>query len=241
MLKEVKGQTDYLKQLFLTSFKQYRLISSIFIVVLTLMVLGLAWIGYQQTRLFDAQNDLYAQVDLLSKQRLDGEMRLSEQIDHRLISLEQIMSDDLQASEQENKDNYPSYSLYTDEGDVGQIIGMEQQGRWITAKSAHGYLFAISPQGKVSGQGLEQYYLESNCAGLAYVNAMPGMVLRVNQSRLGYTELNGHNLMQQPSSWSRGSNECQKYSEQEALVLRPLLDNEVTITGVEDTLYFKGD
>lgn len=41
MIKEVKGQTDYLKQLFANSFKQYRLISNIFILMLIILTGGI--------------------------------------------------------------------------------------------------------------------------------------------------------------------------------------------------------
>lgn len=238
VLQEVKGQTDYLKQLFTTSFKQYRFISSIFIVLLIVLAGGIAWLLYQNAELATEQNRLQQRVAELSMQSDEGAKQLVEKLNqqsevvNQLVAGQEITDDKVISAS-------PSDGIYTDQGMVGKLVGVAKEGSVLTAKSAYGYLFAITPQGRIADNNLKRYFIEPGCNGSSYANALPGVILRVNQNRLGYTELQGYALVQKPVSWMDQSDQCHQYDQDKDLVLRELVDNDERITGVTDTVYFQ--
>jgi hypothetical protein len=174
----------------------------------------------------------------LSLQNEKAEKRLADKMAQQSMVVEQLV--DWRQQEQDASVSVnESFGLYSNQGMVGKVVGMEKEGSVLTAKSAHGYLFALTSGGRVAGNDLKQYFIEPGCNGSAYANALPGMVLRVGESRLAYTELQGQTLVQVPVSWMDSSAQCHQYTEQNEMILRVLIDNDERITGVSDTVYFQ--
>jgi len=238
VLQEVKGQTDYLKQLFTTSFKQYRFISSIFIVLLFVLTAGIIWLLYQTSSLAAEQLSLQQKIAELSVESAAGEKRLSSKIEQQSVAVESLVAEQVSASDGETTEQHNS-GIYSEQGMVGKLIGVEKEGNRLTAKSAHGYLFMITPQGRIADNNIKRYYIEPGCNGSVYANAVPGMVLKVDQNTLGYTELQGYALVQRPVSWMDNTSQCHEYNNEKEIVLRQLVENDERITGVTDTVYFE--
>lgn len=238
VLQEVKGQTDYLKQLFKTSFKQYRFISTIFIVLLVVLTSGIVWLLYKTSELASEQQNLQQTIAQLSIESGAGERRLSDKIAQQSQTVEKLIT------EQANNNSGVTSSsdnvgIYNEQGIVGKLVGVESEGRRLTAKSAYGYLFTITPQGRVAKSNLKRYYIEPGCNGVMYGNALSGLVLKTDHNRLVYTELQGYALVQKPASWLDKNGQCHEYTDNADVVLRPLLENDERITGVTDTVYFQ--
>ncbi|WP_343988376.1 response regulator [Kangiella japonica] len=236
VLQEVKGQTDYLKQLFKTSFKQYRLISSIFIVLLVVLTSGIVWLLYKTSVLTSEQQGLYQKIVVLTAESSEGERRLSDKIAKQSENMAKLLTEqtnNVSAAVNENE------GIYSEQGMVGKLIGVESEGSRLTAKSAYGYLFTVTPQGRLARSNLKRYYMEPGCNGATYANALAGLVLKLEGNTLAYTELQGYALVQQPVSWLDTHDQCHEYSENEEVVLRQLLVNDERITGVTDTVYYQ--
>ncbi|MBV34952.1 MAG: hypothetical protein CMP47_05770 [Rickettsiales bacterium] len=237
VLQEVKGQTDYLKQLFKTSFKQYRLISTIFIVLLVVLTSGIVWLLYKSSELTAEQQGLYQKIAQLTAESGEGERRLSDKIEKQSESVAKLLTEhvgnNVSTAASENE------GIYSEQGMVGKLVGVESEGSRLTAKSAYGYLFTVTPQGRLAQSHLKRYYIEPGCNGATYANALAGLVLKLEDNTLAYTELQGYALVQRPVSWLDTHDQCHEYSENEEVVLRQLLANDERITGVTDTVYYQ--
>ena len=238
VLQEVKGQTDYLKQLFTTSFKQYRFISTVFIVLLFVLTAGIVWVLHQTSSLAAEQWRLQQKIAELSVESAAGEERLSNKIDQQSLAVENLVAEKNNADNESILEKHNS-GIYSEQGIVGKLISIEAEGNRLTAKSAYGYLFMITPQGRVADNNIKRYYIEPSCNGAVYANAVPGVVLKVGQNTLGYTELQGYALVQKPLSWMDNTNQCHEYKNDKEIVLRQLVENDERITGVTDTVYFQ--
>ncbi|HEY9031341.1 MAG TPA: response regulator [Kangiella sp.] len=236
MIKEVKGQTDYLKQLFANSFKQYRLISNIFIVMLIILTSGIFWLAYQISALSSEQKALKQQLITLTEDSKLTEQRLIQEVQHQSVAVERFLE---QERNQQSQSPSEAYALYHNKGKAGEVIGMEKAGSLLTTRSENDYLFVVDVEGKVADSDLKRYYIQANCSGPVYVNAMPGLVLRVNNETLGYTEINSEGLVHKPTSWMDTVDHCHEYQSDSDMLVRELLKNDEAITGVSDTFYFQ--
>lgn len=155
---------------------------------------------------------------------------------HQSAAVERFLE---QERSQQSQSPSESYALYHNQGKAGEVIGMEKGGSLLTTRSEHDYLFVVDAEGKVADSDLKRYFIQANCNGPAYVNAIPGVVLRVNNETLGYTEINSEALVHRPTSWMDTVDQCHEYESDSDILVRELLKNDQAITGVSDTLYFQ--
>ncbi|NVJ67850.1 MAG: response regulator [Gammaproteobacteria bacterium] len=218
MLKEVKGQTDFLKQLFYNSFKQYRLISAL----LGLGLLGvggaLAWLLYQDSLKDSKQQELIGMVQQLSQQNLELKDLVANQ----------------QYSESPIEYETTDIELEPDPEPI-QLVGIDANGKYLTAKSEQGYLFLVTDQGLVDNGAISFYYLDANCSSDPYVDMVTGMVIRRDDS-LYYTDINSSADSLLPMSTQDEAQQCQPYRGVSKR-LKPALVNDAAITGVDDISY----
>lgn len=234
MIKEVKGQTDYLKQLFATSFKQYQRISRTFMVLLVILIAGLVWQAFQLNSIKSEQQRLRDTVYKLATNVSGQELRMFQEVQQQTRAIERYLAKNNQQSSQTNRQ---PHSLYTEQGEVADIVGITETGRFITAVSRQGYLFQIAGDGRIPNSRLKQYYLQENCSGPAYVEAVSGTVLRVGEATLGYTKIDSEAFAYKPLSWTDAENQCRQHPQDDALLLRELFVNDEVVTGVADRLY----
>lgn len=240
MLQEVKGQTDYLKQLFLTSFKQYRLISAMFIAMLILLSGGILWLIYQVSTLSEDQKTLGE--SLLNSSLIAEKMnvKMVDEIEAQTALIREISVQSSESSQvtSEQPQDAVFNNLYNEQGYAGKIIGINSYGNALTAKSDEGYLFVVSPQGRVMESNIEKYFMQPGCNGTAYTYTLPGIVMRMGEDELVYTDAEGETLPQVPVSWESANGQCESYQETKELMLRPLIRNDEVITGVADMTFY---
>ncbi|AUD79866.1 hypothetical protein CW740_11645 [Kangiella profundi] len=236
MIKEVKGQTDYLKELFATSFKQYQRISRIFIVLLVMLSAGLVWQAFQLNNIKSEQQRLRDTVYTLATNVSGQESRIIQEVQQQTGAIERYLQKD---NQQSSRTNRRSNRLFSEQGDEVEIVGITETGRLITALSRQGYLFQIAGNGRIENNRLKQYYLQENCSGPAYVEAIAGTVLRVGEATLGYTKANSEAFAYKPVSWIESDSQCSEYQQTDTLLLREFLVNDEAVTGVADQVYMQ--
>ncbi|NVK21947.1 MAG: response regulator [Kangiellaceae bacterium] len=229
VLEQVKGQTDYLKQLFQNSFRQYRLTSGIFIIALLLLGMGLIWSLLSGQKLQQQNIQIQGELTQLKNQSAITQQLLQEY----QFSLEQQLNDK-QLQVQENSNDH-SMRLLQDHNVIADVIGIDPSGRWISARTTQDYRLLVDENGQISNEPLELFYMDNDCLSTPYVQALPGLILRINSQLLGYTELSSQTNRFVPLS-KQVKNECQSY-QGDAINVRVLLPNNSAITGVEDMSY----
>ncbi len=219
MLQEVKGQTDYLKQLFHNSFKQYRLISLLLGFGLLGIGATLAWLLYQDSLKSSDQEELIAMVQGLKQQNVELKEFISTNYYYEPDSNEEAIAE-----------------IPPEDGiEPIRLIGIDATGKYLTAKSQQGYMFQVSDQGLVDNGAVTYFYLNANCSGDAYVELLSGMVFRRDDS-LFYTNLNAGEDSLLPMSIQEESVGCQSY-QGVAKQLKQKSINDLTVTGVDDISY----
>ncbi|MHC9511742.1 response regulator [Kangiella sp. M94] len=236
MIKEVKGQTDYLKQLFATSFKQYQRISRVFIVLFILLIAGLIWQSFELISMKSEQQGLRDTLYVLGDNFTEQEQRIIQEVQHQSAAVERFLEQERNTQSQSQQE---ALALYHSQGKAGVVIGMEKAGSLLTTRSKQGYLFVVDAAGKVADNELKRYFIQSSCNGPVYVNAVAGVVLRVNNETLGYTKNNSEALVHKPISWSDTLGQCHEYDSDNDILVRELHKNDEAVTGVSDTLYFQ--
>lgn len=225
MLEQVKGQTDYLKQMFHTSFRQYRWISFLFLIALVFLGGGLIWNIVNNQKIQQQNMQLVSQMEQLNKLLLQTEQ-----------SVKDIMVvTNQQREEDASKTLHSIMVLLSGEDIVAEVIGVDASGRWVSGRSPQGYIFLVDESGKINNHKLSLFYMDAECLSTPYTQALAGLVLRVNQQLLGYTELdsNMNNIL--PLSYLKDG-QCQPYND-DAIALRMILPNSSSVTGVEDLTY----
>ncbi len=197
------------------------------LVALVFIIGAGAWYLWELQQQINQQTQTLQSQLMQSTQKLESaatllEQKLTEQ-PQAAVSNQPIGSADQSAlTEPEIESSQPGWSLSHWDVDARAFVVFSD-------KQYHGYFNSV---GELSEYRPERYYVDPECFGTAFVPVEPGLVIKDEQSKLWYVELNAMENELLPASKKSAEGSCENIETSVPMALQPLIANEASVTGI---------